>query len=112
MNENRTIRMICRVTPEEYDYIQQKMWCSGCKNMSVYLRKMAISGYVIRYDSQLLSDLKRSLCSIGNNVNQIAIRVNQNSTLYQDDMQELQEKVNDIWHTLKSIQSILLCQKQ
>ena len=72
---NRTVCIKCRVTQEEYAYIMQKLQCSGCSTMSDYLRKMAITGMIIRYDSALLKDLQQSLQRIGNNVNQIAIRV-------------------------------------
>ncbi|ERJ96211.1 hypothetical protein RUMCAL_01346 [Ruminococcus callidus ATCC 27760] len=80
--------------------------------MSDYLRKMAITGMIIRYDSALLKDLQQSLQRIGNNVNQIAIRVNQSGILYKEDFVELQERYEEIWRSLKSIQSVLRCQKQ
>lgn len=111
VSQNRTVCIKCRVTPEEYDYILKKMHKSGCKNISVYLRKMAISGLVIRYESELFLDLQRKLQSIANSVNQIAIRVNQNGILYQEDLSEIQRKVRDAWHILKSIQSTLRCIK-
>lgn len=111
-SENRTVYIKCRVTPEEYDYILQKMKCAGCSTMSTYLRKMAISGLIVRYDSQLFLDLQRRLHSVANNINQIAIRVNQSDSLYQDDLLELKKKVNEIWRTLRSIQSTLRCEKQ
>ena len=47
---NRTRRLNCRVTEDEYALIERKMRQIGTENVSAYLRKMALDGYVLRLD--------------------------------------------------------------
>lgn len=46
----RTIPLMFYVTPEERDQIEAKMAQLGTNNMSAYLRKIAIDGYVVQLD--------------------------------------------------------------
>ena len=39
--------VLFRVSPEEYNLMQQKAELSGIVSLSAYIRKMAIDGYVI-----------------------------------------------------------------
>ena len=49
-DEGRTIGLYFKVSPEEMALIEQKMEQAGTANKRVYLRKMAVDGYVIRLD--------------------------------------------------------------
>ena len=100
-------RLILRVTPNEFEFINKKYEISGCKNMSDYLRKMAVTGMVIKYDMQTLKELNQRISSISNNINQIAVQVNSHGRIYSDDIKEMKGKIDDIWQSLKSIQSAL-----
>ena len=42
---NRTRRLNCRVTEDEYALIERKMKQLGTENISAYLRKMALDGF-------------------------------------------------------------------
>ena len=114
MNEFRDNRMIVvtfRLAPDELEFVKQKAELSGAKNLSCYLRKMAITGMVINYSDETLKALKKDIAGIGKNINQIALRVNSTNNIYYDDIKELQKKVNEIWQSLVSIQSTLHCTK-
>lgn len=50
-----TDRVRIWIKPEERKLIEKRMKEAGIRNMSAYIRKIAIDGYVIRLD---LSDLK------------------------------------------------------
>lgn len=100
------------VSADEYEFIKQKAALSGAKNLSCYLRKMAITGRIIKYNGEEFSEIKKGISRIGNNVNQIAVRVNKTGTIYYDDLQEIKGKVNEIWRSVQSIQSILQSTKQ
>jgi hypothetical protein len=67
------------VTERERNLIREKMTQYGTRNMSAYLWKMAIDGYVVRLDmkdvGQMVSLLRRS----SNNLNQYARRAHEMS---------------------------------
>lgn len=48
----RNIQMKFRVTEYEQKFILKKAELSGCRSTSSYLRKMAITGMVIKFDSK------------------------------------------------------------
>ena len=106
-DENRMCNLKFRVTQEERNFIEKKYEISECKNMSDYLRKMAITGMIIKYDTQTLKDLNQKMSNITSNINQIAVRVNSSGNVYSEDIDEIKGKVEDIWQSLKSIQSAL-----
>ena len=78
----REIVLRFRVTPEERGMIEEKMAQLGTDNMAAYLRKMAIDGYIVKLDLPELRDMVSLLRRSGNNLNQIARRVNETSRIY------------------------------
>ena len=65
------------------------MALAGVHNMSAFIRKMSIDGYVINLEIPELAECAKLLRYTSNNVNQIARTVNSGGTLCPD-------KVNDI----------------
>lgn len=65
-----------KVTDEERKLIEQKMEQAGIHNMSAYIRKMCIDGYVIRLELPELTECAKYLRRASANMNQIAKRVN------------------------------------
>jgi len=69
------------VTERERNLIREKMTQYGTRNMSAYLWKMAIDGYVVRLDmkdvGQMVSLLRRSSSNL--NLNQYARRAHEMS---------------------------------
>ena len=78
----RNIVIRFRVTPEEREMIESKMAQFGTSNMAAYLRKISIDGYVVRLDLPELREMVSLLRRSGNNINQIAKRVNETSRIY------------------------------
>ena len=62
---------------EELELIHQKMQQYGPGNLSAYLRKMALDGYILRLDLPELKEILSQLRYMGNNVNQIAKKANE-----------------------------------
>ena len=62
----RDVPVLFYVSKDEMALIQQKMQAFGTSNMSAYLRKMAIDGYVLKLDlpelKELISLLRRWMC--------------------------------------------------
>ena len=46
----RDVPVLFWVSADEMELIQQKMAQFGTKNLSAYLRKMAVDGYVVQLD--------------------------------------------------------------
>ncbi len=70
-----------------------------------FLRHLIIYGYVYDVDYQELRDYNTNLARIGNNLNQITRRMNATGHLYDEDVREIKELMEDVWHTQKSMLS-------
>ena len=99
----REIVLRFRVTPEERGMIEEKMAQRGTENMAAYLRKMAIDGYIVKLDLPELKELVSLLRRSGNNLNQIAKRVNETSRIYAADIECLLENQEKLWSMAKEI---------
>lgn len=84
------------VTEEEFNLIQQKMQIAKVKNMSAYLRKLAIDGYVVKLDLPELRDLVGQVRRSGANLNQLTRRVNETSRIYEADLEDLRQSLEQI----------------
>ena len=101
----RDIQLKFRVTPQEREMIETKMAQFGTTNMAAYLRKMAIDGYIIYTDTADIKAFTKELSSIGRNINQIAKRINAGGPAYQADMDEIRERLDEIWQLQRHILS-------
>ncbi len=61
---------LCVGTPDELEVIRERMAEAGIRNMSAYIRKMALGGYVLHVDLEP----SRSLCRSSGAVQTISIR--------------------------------------
>lgn len=104
-NRKRPIVLRCPVTAEERALIEQKMAQLHTKRIGAYLRKMAIDGYIIQVDTTNIKEMTRALSAIGRNINQIAKRVNAGGPTYQADMEEIRERLSEIWQLQRRILS-------
>ena len=102
-NRKRPIVLRCPVTAEERALIEQKMAQLQTKRIGAYLRKMAIDGYIIQVDTTDIKVMTKALGSIGRNINQTAKRVNAVGPTYQADMEEILERLEQIWQLQRRI---------
>lgn len=100
-NRKRPIQLHFCVTAEEKSLIRRKMILSHTRNMGAYLRKMAIDGFIVYTDLAGMKDLAKEVNKIGTNINQIAKRVNTTSSIYANDIQEIQKQIGEIWQLLR-----------
>jgi len=82
-----------KVSDKERELIEQKMALAGIRNMSAYIRKMCIDGYIINLQIPELAECAKFLRSTSNNVNQIARRVNSGGGVYPDEVDEISAKL-------------------
>ena len=99
----RDVPVLFYVSKDEMELIQQKMQAFGTSNMSAYLRKMAIDGYVLKLDLPELKELVSLLRRWSNNLNQLTRRVHQTGRVYDADLQELNAQQEQIWDGVKQI---------
>ena len=99
----RNIQIKFYVTEEEKQLIDEKLSQLLAKRMGAYLRKMAIDGYIINLDNADIKAFTGELAAIGRNINQIAKRVNAGDSLYQADIQEIRERLDEIWQLQRRI---------
>ena len=74
------------------------------KSMSAFLCKLILYGYVYDVDYSYLRNYNTELGRISSNLNQIAKRVNSTGNIYQEDIDEVKELMNEVfvpyyfWH--------------
>ena len=98
-----TDRIRVWVKPEERKLIEEKMKLAGVKNMSAYIRKMAIDGYIIRLDLSELKEVTILMRINANNLNQYAKKANETGSIYIDDINELKTQHEKIWQAIKKV---------
>ena len=96
-------RIFVKVTPEQKEKIRQRMAEMGIKNMSAFMRKMAIDGYCVKLDLSDVHELVRLLRYAGNNLNQYTKKANETGSIYADDIRDLQERFEELWEMAKAI---------
>jgi len=92
-----------RLSPKERKEIEEKMKEAGIKNMSAYIRKMSVDGYVIRLDLSDMKEAARLLRINSNNLNQYAKRANETGSIYLEDIKDIQRQQEQLWETMKEI---------
>ncbi len=100
-------RYIIRLTESESKVLEKRFELSKGSSMSAYLRQQIVNGIYLEYDHEELKKIRQAVMSVANNINQIAHRVNSTSRIYEQDLQETKEEVNELWQQLQSIQSEL-----
>ena len=100
---HKTRRIDLRVTEKEYDLILQKMAQCKIGNLSAYMIKMAIDGMVINLNMPELKEISSLLRYNGNNINQIAKRLNEGKSVYASDIADIKEKQTQITDMVREI---------
>lgn len=78
---------------EEAEILHDRMKEAGVQNMSAYIRKMALNGYVIIPEWPDLNRVISLHTRISNNFNQYAKKANETGKLYEEDIAE--KKMNN-----------------
>lgn len=91
------------VSLEEEALISQKMKASSIYNLSAYLRKMAIDGFVIHVDMKPMEEMISLLRYSSNNLNQLAKACHSGQTVNTWDIQKIQEDYGQLWGMLRQL---------
>ncbi len=96
-------RIEIRIDAEEKEKIKERMKEAGIRNMSAYIRKMALNGYIIKLDMSSFDEVVRLMSINANNLNQYAKQANTNGSIYYGDIKNLQRQHQEIWQLLREI---------
>ena len=104
-NRTRTNRNEFHLNDDEQYILDKKFKLSGMKSKSAFLRKLILFGFVYDVDYSYLRDYNTELGRISKSLNQIEKRIDSTNHIYQEDMDEVKELMNEVWHTQKSMLS-------
>ena len=104
-NRTRTNRNEVYLDDKEQFILEAKFKESKMKSKSAFLRKLILFGFVYDVDYSYLRDYNTELGRISKSLNQIAKRINSTTHIYQEDMDEVKELMNQVWRTQKSMLS-------
>ena len=88
---------------EEVEILHNRMKEAGVQNMSAYIRKMTLNGYVIIPKWPDLDQVISLHSRISNNLNQYARKANETRKLYEEDIAEIKQMHNEQTKFLKKI---------
>lgn len=104
-NREREVQLAFRVTEAERKLIEDKMRLFGTVNMSAYLRKMAIDGYIVKLDLPKINEIMSLLRRTSSSLNQIAKRLNSTGRAYAEDISEIRQRQDEIYSSVREILS-------
>lgn len=99
----REKQIIFLVNEEEENIIRRKMKEAGIERLGVYLRKMAIEGYILKLDLSDLKEAVRLLRINSNNLNQYVKKANETGKVYAEDIQDIKQSQEKLWRLMKDI---------
>lgn len=91
------------LSPDERAKIQERMADVDIRNLSAYVRKMALNGYVLHVDLTPVKDIVSLQRRCANSLNQIAVRANTSGGVYPDKIKVLQKDYADLWGPLSEL---------
>ena len=93
----KTVRVEFVMSEQDAELVKGRMAELGITNLSAYLRKMAVDGYIIHLDMGDIQEMVRLLRICSNNLNQYAKRANETGSVYAADVEELRTRLDGLW---------------
>ena len=103
--EKKSYTLNVRFTESEIQDILARCEQYGYKNKTEYIRDCVRARVDLTLDRTEIAETNRLMKRIGANINQILVRLYSTGHIYAEDITEIKRGVNEIWHTLLSIQS-------
>jgi len=99
----RDIPLYVRVSQAEYDLIQERMSEAGTKNMTAFVRKMMLNGYILHVDLSPVKEIAALQRRCSANLNQIAVNVNTYGGIHPQELTALQKDYAALWGPLSDL---------
>ena len=103
MARNRNVQIIFWVSEAEKSMIEEKMAQAGMRNLSAFLRRIAIDGMIVRLELPELKEMVSLLRYTSNNINQIARRMNESGRVYGTDLEQVVQNQEQLWNMANGI---------
>ena len=103
VNRSRGILLKFYVSEKELEQIRMKMEQYSTNNLSAYLRKIAIDGYVVNLELPELREMVSLLRRSSNNLNQLTKRVHETGRFYDADLEDLRRDYEGLWEAAQKI---------
>ena len=103
--EKKSYTLNVRFTESEMQDILARCEQYGYKNKTEYIRDCVRARVDLTPDRNAYAEVNKVMKRIGSNVNQILLLMRRTGHIYDQDIQQIKEGVNEIWHTLLSIRS-------
>ena len=98
----RGVPLYVWVSEDEYNTIRRRMEEAGTQNLSAYIRKMALNGFVLNVDLAPVRELVSLRRRCANNLNQVAIHANTYG-VYSQEIAALQKDYAELWGRVSSV---------
>ena len=99
----RGVPLYVYVSQEEHDAIKGRMEEVGIENLSEYIRKMALNGYILNVDLSPVRELVSLQRRCSNNLNQVARNVNTYGGIQPNEIIILQNDYAALWGPLTDL---------
>lgn len=96
-HNKKSVRVEFVMSEQEAELVKERMEELGITNLSAYLRKMAVDGYIIHLDMGDIQEMVRLLRICSNNLNQYSRRANETGSVYAADVEELRIRLDGLW---------------
>ena len=95
------------LSDREEQILEQKVKIMKLPSKSFAIRKLIVESNLYEVDFREFRDIATQLSRIGNNINQIAKRINETRSIYQTDIDEIKKEFKEICRLQESMQSKL-----
>ncbi len=96
-HNKKSVRVEFVMSEQDAELVKGRMAELGITNLSAYLRKMAVDGYIIHLDMSDIQEMVRLLRICSNNLNQYARRANETRSIYAADVDDLRTRLDSLW---------------
>ena len=96
-HNKKSVRVEFVMSKQEAELVKGRMAELGITNLSAYLRKMAVDGYIIHLDMGDIQEMVRLLRICSNNLNQYTRRANETGSVYAADVEDLRARLDGLW---------------
>ncbi len=102
-NRNRKNEFIIYLSNDEKRLLDEKWKLSGLPSKASFIRNLIVYGFVYDIDYSELKQYTAAISKIGNNINQIARKVNTYDIATAEDIEEVKEQMEELWHIQRSM---------
>lgn len=102
-NRTRKNELKIYLSDDEKYILDRKVELSRRKSISDYIRTLILYGFVYDVDYSYLRQYNEMLGKISGSLNQIAKRINSTGNVYEEDMKEVKEIMEEVWRTQKAM---------